>query len=46
VAVAKAEHRRQRRVYRPWQPVPGEHLVFDWGQEAGLQVFCAVLARR
>jgi hypothetical protein len=25
VAEAKAEHRRQRRVYRPWQPVPGEH---------------------
>jgi transposase len=44
VAEAKAEHRRQRRTYRPWQPVPGEHLVFDWGEEDGLQVFCAVLA--
>ena len=44
VAEAKAEHRRQRRTYRPWQPVPGEHLVFDWGTEDGMQVFCAVLA--
>jgi len=26
VAEARAEHRRQRRTYRPWQPVPGEHL--------------------
>jgi hypothetical protein len=30
--------------YRPWVPVPGEHLVFDWATEAGWQVFCAVLA--
>jgi len=44
VATAKAEHRRQRRTYRPWQPVPGEHLVFDWGEQDGVQVFCAVLA--
>ena len=44
VAQAKASHRRSRRVYRPWQPVPGEHLVFDWGEEDGMQVFCAVLA--
>jgi transposase len=44
VAEARAEHRRQRRTYRPWQPVPGEHLVFDWGEEDGVQVFCAVLA--
>ena len=44
VAEAKAEHRRQRRTYRPWQPVPGEHLVFDWGEQDGMQVFCAVLA--
>lgn len=41
---ARAEHRRQRRVYRPWQPVPGEHLVIDWGEIDGLHVFCAVLA--
>ena len=44
VAIAKAEHRRARRTYRPWQPVPGEHLVFDWGEQDGMQVFCAVLA--
>jgi transposase len=44
VAEAKAEHRRTRRVYRPWVPVPGEHLVFDWGEEDGIHVFCAVLA--
>jgi hypothetical protein len=31
-------------VYRPWQPVPGEHLAIDWGMEDGLHVFCAVLA--
>lgn len=44
VHLARAEHRRQRRVYRPWQPVPGEHLVIDWGEEGSLKVFCAVLA--
>ena len=44
VREAKAEHRRSRRVYRPWQPVPGEHLVIDWGEVGGLHVFCAVLA--
>jgi len=44
VREAKAEHRRTRRVYRPWQPVPGEHLVIDWGEIDGLHVFCAVLA--
>ena len=44
VAVAKADWRTERRVYRPWQPVPGEHLVIDWGMEGGLHVFCAVLA--
>jgi len=44
VAEAKAEHRRSRRVYRPWQPAPGEHLVIDWGLIDGLHVFCAVLA--
>ena len=46
VAEAKAEHRRSRRTYRPWQPVPGEHLVFDWGEQDGIHVFCAVLAWR
>lgn len=44
VAEAKAEWRKERRVYRPWQPVPGEHLAIDWGIEDGLHVFCAVLA--
>jgi transposase len=44
VATAKAEHRRDRRVYRPWQPAPGEHLVIDWGEEGPWHVFCAVLA--
>jgi hypothetical protein len=31
-------------VYRPWAPVPGEHLVIDWGSEGDAHVFCAVLA--
>ena len=44
VAEAKATWRKQRRVYRPWVPVPGEHLVIDWGSEGGVQAFCAVLA--
>ena len=44
VAEAKAKWRRQRRVFRPWQPLPGEHLVIDWTTEGGWQVFCAVLA--
>ena len=44
VAEARADHRRQRRVYRPWVPTPGEHLVIDWGEIGPLKVFCAVLA--
>ena len=43
VASAKAAWRRDRRTYRPWVPVPGEHLVIDWGSEGDLHVFCAVL---
>ena len=43
-AEAKADWRKTRRTYRPWQPVPGEHLVIDWGVEGGIHVFCAVLA--
>ncbi len=43
VADAKAAWRRQRRTYRPWVPVPGEHLVIDWGTECGLHLFCAIL---
>jgi transposase len=42
VAEAKRTWRRQRRIYRPWQPTPGEHLVIDWASEGGWQVFCAV----
>jgi len=45
VAEAKARWRRQRRLYRPWVPVPGQHLVIDWTPvKGGLQMFCAVLA--
>ena len=44
VAAAKVSWRKQRRTYRPWVPVPGEHLVFEWATAAGWQVFCAVLA--
>lgn len=44
VADAKAEWRRRRRVFRPWVPTPGEHLVVDWTTEGGWQVFCAVVA--
>lgn len=43
VAEAKAAWRRQRRTYRPWVPVPGEHLVIDGGTEWGLRLFCAIL---
>jgi hypothetical protein len=45
VAAAKADWRRaHHRGRRPAVWVPGEHLVIDWGQLAGLHVFCAVLA--
>ncbi len=44
VASAKATWRQKRRIYRPWQPHPGEHLVIDWTTEGSWQVFCAVLA--
>jgi hypothetical protein len=37
----RGEHHRGR---RPAIWSPGEHLVIDWGSEAGLHVFCAVLA--
>ena len=43
VAEAKKAWRRARRVYRPWQPAPGEHLVIDWASEGAWQIFCAVL---
>ena len=44
VKAAREAWRAQRRTYRPWVPVPGEYLVVDWASEAGLEVFCAVLA--
>lgn len=43
VAEAKATWRRERRIYRPWVPVPGEYLVIDWGTLLGRQIFCAIL---
>jgi transposase len=43
VAECKARWRRQRRVFRPWTPTPGEHLVIDWATAGGWQLFCAVL---
>lgn len=44
VSQAKKDFRLRRRVYRPWIPSPGEHLVIDWSPAGGLQMFCAVLA--
>lgn len=44
VAAAKSAWKRERRSYRPWVPAPGEHLVIDWADAGGLQMFCAVLA--
>jgi hypothetical protein len=44
VADAKQRWRRQRRVFRPWVPTPGEHLVIDWTEAEGWRVFCAVVA--
>ena len=41
---AKLAWKQARRVYRPWVPTPGEHLVVDWASEGGREVFCAVLA--
>jgi len=49
VATAKADWRRRRRVFRPWVPDPGQHLLIDYGvvtegPNRGLVVFTAVLA--
>jgi transposase len=45
VAQAKAEWRQgHHRGRRPGVWTPGETLIIDWGVEAGLHVFCAVLA--
>ncbi len=43
VRAEKEAWRRRRRVYRPWLPTPGEHLVIDWGQIGPLHIFSAVL---
>jgi hypothetical protein len=44
VAEAKASWRRgQHRGRRPGVWSPGETLIIDWGVQAGLHVFCAVL---
>lgn len=45
VATVKVEWRQKRRIFRPWVPSPGQHLVVDWTKIAvGLHMFCAVLA--
>ncbi|HET8657690.1 MAG TPA: IS21 family transposase [Micromonosporaceae bacterium] len=49
VAVQKSRWKRTRRVYRPWTPEPGQHLLIDYGTvtqgpNRGLKVFTAVLA--
>jgi transposase len=49
VAVQKGKWRKARRVYRPWIPEPGQHLLIDYGTvthgpNKGLKVFSAVLA--
>jgi transposase len=49
VAAQKVLWRRHRRVYRPWVPEPGQHLLIDYGTvtegpNAGLKLFTAVLA--
>ncbi len=49
VAVQKARWKKARRVYRPWTPEPGQHLLIDYGTvtdgpNTGLKIFTAVLA--
>jgi transposase len=49
VAVQKGQWKRLRRVYRPWTPEVGQHLLIDYGTvthgpNRGLKVFTAVLA--
>jgi transposase len=48
VATQKATWKRTRRVYRPWTPEPGGHLLIDYGTvtqgpNRGLKLFTAVL---
>jgi Integrase core domain len=42
VAEERARWRAKRRVFRPWVPVPGEHVAIDWGEVGRLKIFCAV----
>jgi transposase len=49
VAAQKALWRKHRRVYRPWVPEPGQHLLIDYGTvttgpNTGLKLFTGVLA--
>lgn len=49
VAAQKVLWRKHRRVYRPWAPEPGQHLLIDYGTvttgpNTGLKLFTAVLA--
>jgi transposase len=49
VAAQKVLWRKHRRVYRPWVPEPGQHLLIDYGTvteglNVGLKLFTAVLA--
>jgi transposase len=49
VAAQKVLWRKHRRVYRPWVPEPGQHLLIDYGTvttgpNTGLKLFTAVLA--
>ncbi|MBX6751487.1 MAG: IS21 family transposase [Micromonosporaceae bacterium] len=49
VAAQKVLWRKHRRVFRPWVPEPGQHLLIDYGTitsgpNAGLKIFTAVLA--
>jgi transposase len=49
VAAQKVKWKRARRVYRPWTPEPGQHLLVDYGTvthgpNKGLKIFTAVLA--
>jgi transposase len=49
VAVQKVLWRKHRRVYRPWVPEPGQHLLIDYGTvtggpNTGMKLFTAVLA--
>lgn len=44
VAEVKAAWGKERRIFRPWVPSPGEYLVIDWGEEGDLKLFCCVLA--